>query len=415
MPLFDGFDPFKRSEDYLDGMLLNAQANPYDQKYFFIWNKDREGQPCYTATYVIGAQRIGKEELIIEPKMKNIDFMKMFSVCLSSNMDPEYFSKIYGVDLDAEPIKTPTYLSSALTPLLIVHFLMLVSRIISKGLRADYIERNENLRKVKGRIDIGKNERKNVLYKRFDRVYCDYSERSVDIPENRLFKKALNYCKQYAYEMKEHEIYPTLVHRINSCLAAFEGVSDSFELQELTNSKRNKLYKDYDSTIGIAKLILKRFDYSFSKIESSEQNTPVFWIDMALLFEYYAYGLLHKAYGSQIAYQTSGWFSWRPDYLHLGEKIIIDAKYMDKLDNQGPSGDIVGQLSGYSRVRSFANRLKVDDETVIPCLILYPTEALDAETFEFDTGRSLVEQAMPIGHLIKFYKLRIPLPKAAIC
>ena len=339
--------------------------------------------------------------------------MRMFSVCLSSGLAPEYFAKIYNIDLNAEPISTKTTVSAALTPLMIVHFIMMIRRIIAKGLRSDYIEKNENLKKVKGRIDISRNERKNVIYKRFDRVYCDYSERSVDIPENRLFKKALNYCKQYAYQMKKHDLYPELLHRINVCLSAFDNVSDDFELQELTHAKRNKLYKDYDSSITLAKMILKRFDFSLSKIENSEQKTPVFWIDMALLYEHYVYGLLHKTYGSQVIYQSSGWFRWKPDFLHTGEQIIMDAKYMDRFESAGLNGDIVGQLGGYARVQSFANKLRVDENTVIPCLILYPTENKDADKFIFDTNKALIEQADQVSHLIKFYKMGIPLPRVS--
>lgn len=414
LPRLSSFDPEVRSLDYPDGMLLNPHADPYDQKYFFVWNRDGDGKPCYMATYIIGAQRIGKDELIIEPKMNNIDFMKMFSVCLSSNLAPEYFSKIYNIDMDAEPIKTNTAVTASLTPLLIVHFVKLISQIVSKGLRSDYIEKNENLKKVKGRIDISNNERKNVIFKRFDRVFCNYSERSVDIPENRLFKKALKYCKQYVSLMSTHELYSKLLYRINNCLSAFGNVSDQFEIQEMTYSKRNKLYKDYDSSIKLAKMILKRFDYSLTKIEIDEQVTPVFWIDMSLLYEHYVYGLLHKAYGSQVIYQVTGMFNWKPDFLHLNERIIMDAKYMDKLDEGRFSGDIVRQLGGYARVKSFSKRLYVDDETVIPCLIFYPTESVKAEPFVFDSNNKLIEQAEPVAGLTKFYKFGIPLPQQSM-
>ena len=398
------------SEECSNGMLLNPQAKKEDRKYFFYWNQDHFQGPCYTASYIIGAQRIGNEELVIEPKFDNVDFMKMFSVCLSSNLNPDYFSKIYDVDLDAEPIKTDSYISAALTPLLIVHFIMLINRIVSKGLRSDYIEKNENLKKVKGRIDISNNERRNVIYKRYDRVFCKYSERSVDIPENRLFKKALSYCKQYIIQMKNHDNYQTLVSRINNCLSAFCNVSDEFELQEITNSKRNKIYKDYDSSINVAKMILKRFDYSISHIGLCEQKTPVFWIDMALLYEYYVYGLLYNAYESEILYQKSGDEGWKPDFLNKKDKIIMDAKYID-YDSKKMKGDIIRQLSGYARAKCFADILDVDINTIIPCLILYPTEHKNAESFRFDTDKNLIKQSDLIPDFIDFYKLGIPLPR----
>lgn len=409
LPSIGRINPYERSALYPDGMLLNAHASSYDQKYFFTWNTDKQ-TPCYTASYIIGAQRVDGEELVILPKMKNIDFMRMFSVCLDSDQSPEEFSKIYDIDVDAKPIITKTNISLYLTPLLVVHFLMLMKRITSRGLRSDYIDRNENLKKVKGRIDIRNNERKNVIYKRYDKVYCNYSERSLNTPENRLFKKTLMICKRYVNRMVNHELYPELFNRINVCLSAFENVDADIELQELRNTKRNALFRDYDSAVKLALSILKRLDYSVTNVDADSQLTPVFWIDMALLYEHYVYGLLHNAYGSAIKYQHSGWFRWKPDFLHLGEKLIMDTKYMPDLIYNGPSGDIVGQLSGYSRVSSFTDALGVDNETVVPCLIIYPYESETANSYHFNTEIKLLDQATPIAHLIKFYKLGVPMP-----
>ncbi len=411
LPDIGSIRTFERSAKYPDGLLLNAHASPYDQKYFFIWNSEYNKTPCYTASYVIGAQRIDGEELIIQPKMKNIDFMKMLSICLESDLSPESFSRIYSIDLEAKPIRTKTNLTASLTPLLIVHFIMLMKRITSRGLRSDYVDRNENLKKIKGRIDIRNNERKNVIYKRFDKVYCNYSERSLNIPENRLFKKTLLVCKRYINRMVKHELYPELFNWINVCLSVFEGVDENVELQEIRNSKRNTLFRDYDSAVKLALSILKRLDYSVTSTEDNELGTPVFWIDMALLYEHYVYSLLHKAYGSAVKYQYSGWFRWKPDFLHIGEKLIMDTKYMPDLDYSGPSGDVVAQLSGYSRVESFTEALGVDADTVVPCLIIYPYLSDVAMGYHFNTEKKLLDQATPLEHLIKFYKIGVPMPK----
>ena len=410
LPAIGRIKPYERSAQYPDGLLLNAHASSYDQKYFFVWNTDYN-TPCYTASYIIGAQRVDGEELVVQPKINNIDFMKMFSVCLTSDLSPELFSKIYSIDLEAKPIVTKTEISAALTPLLIVHFLMLMKRITSRGLRSDYVERNENIKKVKGRIDIRNNERKNIIYKRFDKVYCNYSERSLNTPENRLFKKTLLICKRYINRMVKHELYPELFNQINACLSVFEGIDENIELQEVRNSKKNTLFRDYDSAIKLAISILKKLDYSVTNVKDDSMQTPVFWIDMALLYEHYVYGLLYNAYGSDIKYQASGWFRWKPDFLHVSEKLIMDTKYIPNLDYAGPSGDIVGQLSGYSRVDSFANALGVDNETVIPCLIIYPYLSNDANSYKFNTKKKLLEQATPLKHLVKFYKLGIPMPQ----
>ena len=410
IPSFGSIKTFERSKEYPDGFPLITNASAFEQKYFFIWNKDRK-QSCYTAHYVIGAQRVDNDELVIIPKMDNVDFMQMFSVCLANDPSPDELSKIYDIDLDAKPIQTRANISLALTPLLIVHFLMLMKHITSRGLRSDYVERDENLKKIRGKIDIRKNEKENINYRRFDRVYCQYCERSINIPENRLFKKTLLVCKRYINEMVEHRIYPDLSNQINRYLSVFDGVEDDVEWQEIRNSKRSVLYRDYATAVRVALEILKQIDCSVSNNLTTNQEIPVFWIDMSLLFEHYVYTLLYKAYGEEIKYQEAGLYNWKPDYLHLGEKLVIDAKYIPALDDKRPTGNIIRQLSGYSRLKSFTKKLGVDDDTIVPCVILYPLFEKNTSVNVFEKEKKLLSQATPIESLIKFYKIGVPIPQ----
>lgn len=408
---FRYFKPDEWNKDFPKGLLLNPDAPPCEQRYFFEWNPQPQvGKPCYTASYVIGAQRFCDEELIIEPKMEKLDFMRMFCSCLDSNIGRDGFSKIYGVDMDAEPIQTDAEICSVLTPLLVVHFISLVKEIVAKGLRAGYVNKSENIKKIKGRIDICQNERINIMNKKFDQVHCSYSERSIDTPENRLFKKTLLFCKQFLYRIKDNEAFPYLIRQVNASLSAFEYVDERVELKDIHAGRRNNLYRDYDETVTVAKQILRHFDFSIVNTGRKTDRTPVFWIDMALLYEHYVYGLLHKAYGKQVRYQESGVFGWRPDFLHTGEKIIMDTKYMPLLDDKDLTSDIVGQLSGYARVQSFIKILNVDEETVIPCLILYPILQNKSKAFTFDTSKPLLQQAVLDHRLLCFYKLGVPLP-----
>ncbi len=405
---FSHFNPCERSLNYADGLLLNPNAQERDRRYFFTWDDINK---TYVANYMIGVQRVQDEELVIEPKIDSIDFMKMFSICLSSGIAADDFSKIYGINLDSKPIETSVNFSSSITPLLIVHFLQLVKDIVSKGLKADYIQKNESIKKVKGKINISKHIQKDIINQKYDRVYCKYMERSGDNPENRLLKKALLFCQQFIIRMKGNESFKTLYQTINYCLSYFENVDDQIEIWEIRNTKNSSLYKNYGEAVKIAKNILRHFDYSINNIQNRKEKVPEFWINMPLLYEHYVLGLLKRDYGNSIAYQQSGWFGWRPDFLHKKEQIIMDTKYMPQLEWSGLTGDIVGQLAGYSRVTSFTHALGVDDETVIPCLILYPTTSAEAVNFHFDVSKPLIEQANKANHMTKFYKLAVPLPK----
>ena len=211
--------------------------------------------------------------------------------------------------------------------------------------------------------------------------------------------------------MRGNESFKELYKTINYCLSYFEKVDENIENWEIRNAKTSTLYKNYEEAIKVAKTILRRFDYSITNAKNRKEKVPEFWIDMPLLYEHYVLGLLKRDYGNAIDYQKSGWFGWRPDFLHKKEKIIMDTKYMPQLDWNGLTGDIVGQLAGYSRVTSFTNALDVDDNTVIPCLILYPTISAEAGNFHFDKSKSLIELANKANHMTKFYKLAVPLPK----
>ena len=405
---FSHFNPCERNEKYLDGLLLNPHASERDRRFFFTWD---DIQKSYVASYMIGVQRIQGDELVIEPKIQSIDFMKMFSICLGSGIATEDFSKIYGINLDSDPIETNINFSSSITPLLIVHFLQLLKDIVSKGLKYDYIQKNENLKKIKGKIDISKHELKNVVNRKYDKVYCKYMERSINIPENRLLKKALIFCQQFILRMKGNESFKTLYQTINYCLGHFENVDENIQVWEIRNTKTSSLYKNYGEAIKVAKTILRHFDYSINNAKNRKEKVPEFWIDMPLLYEHYVLGLLKRDYGNDILYQNKGWFSWRPDFLHKKEQIIMDTKYIPKFEDSGLTGDIVGQLAGYSRITKFAHDLNVDENTVIPCLILYPTLSAEAKSFHFDINTPLIEQAEKSRGLIKFYKLPVPMPK----
>ena len=325
----------------------------YDKLSLISWtrslNSDEWG---YFASYKIGAEWVDNEEaLIVTAKrgMENIDFLGMFMTCFSSNLALESFSKIYSIDYDKPSIKAPS-LQGVVSPLMMLHFLGVVGRI--KTLKRGYVHHSENLKKVKGHIALLKNERNNILQKRYDRIYCEYDEYSADIPENRLLKKALLFVRRMMQNMGDgHRSYDKINLAIRKGLALFENVSDEVNLKEVSQIKAHKLFKEYAEAIRLAKLILRHFDYSINKVSAIEEQVVPFVLDMSLLYEHYVYGLLYEAYQNKITYQYSS-LTGKPDFLYhsQGFKAILDTKYIPKYEkNQKLDTDVVRQLSGYSR------------------------------------------------------------------
>lgn len=277
------------------------QNDRYERLSLVRWDKPMDNSPWgYYASYMIGAEWIDdKEALVVTTKkgMEKIDFLTMFMTCFTSDLSVEAFSEIYNIDCEAPTIHAPS-LKGVLSPLIVLHFLGVVSRI--RSLKKGYVHYRENLKKVKGHIQVMKNERKNIAVKRFDRVFCDYDEYTANIPENRLIKKALLFSKQILMHIIEkHQSGTKAKIMLSRALAMFENVSEDVQTRDVRQIKGNKLFSEYNEAIRLAKLILQQYDYSISKVSMEEENISPFTLDMSLLYEHYVYGLLREAYGKK--------------------------------------------------------------------------------------------------------------------
>ena len=406
-------------EKWKEGMRLPSKQEK--DRWFFRWQwngvfpeeedekAETDKRAGYYTTYVIGAQWFDEHEpLVVTPKAgcSKIDFLQLFSRCLQAGFELEAFSEIYGIDMEQPRIKAPE-LQSVLSPLIVVHFLSVVRAIVQGGLKKDYIQREENLKKVKGHISVLRHERTNVLRKRPDKVFCRYQEYSVDIPENRLLKKALNFVRQLLQTFPHSESRSSLEHTLNQCLSAFAHVSDEIEVWELKHLKHQKLFRTYSEAIRLAQLILRRYDYSLTNIQSSEEDCPVFWLDMPLLYEHYVLGLLREAYEDQILYQAEGSTGY-PDFICLDPRLVIDTKYIPSLGSKSKiSSDIIRQLAGYARDRKL---FKDPITEPIPCLVIYPEEGAERNPFRDKPLRKLLQEIKEEKSAWGFYRLAVPLP-----
>jgi 5-methylcytosine-specific restriction enzyme subunit McrC len=408
-------DPIQE-HDRIDGVF--QQTERFEHLSLVSWKKPREVDPWgYYASYVIGAEWIDEHESLVvttKRKMENIDFLGMFMTCFSSNLSVESFSEIYSIHADQPSINAPS-LKGVVSPLIVLHFLGVVSRI--KTLKKGYVHHSENLKKVKGRIQILKNERTNVAMKRYDRIYCEFDEYSVDIPENRLLKKALLFSQQMLSGMKSHHSYNTIHQKLAKSLALFENVGSEVEIKDIKLIKSHKLYKEYAEAIRLAKQVLAHFDYSINKTTESSNKVVPFVLDMSLLYEHYVYGLLYEAYHEKIVYQYVGFRKTKPDFLYCSEdfRAILDTKYIPRYDVDLLDVDVMRQLSGYGRDLRILKRLGYNDITIesptpsVPCVIIYPTESpIAGNPFSGKALKGLCTNRVP--ELSQFYKISIPLP-----
>lgn len=403
-------------------LVKNGVSVEYDERYNSLelvqWDKPVDGTPWgYYASYKIGVEWNDNEEaLIVTPKrgMNNIDFLGMFMTCFSSNLALDSFSEIYKIDLDKPQVLAPA-LNSIVSPLIIVHFLSVINRI--KSLKKGYVHQQENLKKVKGHIKILKNERLNIAIKRYERIFCEYDEYSIDIPENRLLKKALLFSQALVNRMSHsHRSYPRIKLLIAKALKKFENVSDDVEMKAVGQLRSHKLFSEYSEAIRLAKVILKHFDYSINKVGTTDNKVTPFILDMSLLYEHYVYGLLYEAYQEKITYQFKGNTGY-PDFLYTSGtfKAILDSKYIPKYERHSLDTYAIRQLSGYSRDLSILKRLgykNIEESSLIPsipCVIIYPSETKgNHNPFMNISLEKLCTK--PLRGLSLFYKFEVPVP-----
>jgi len=368
----------------------------------------------FTASYFIGASWLVKNELavIVTPKMKNIDFVTMFLKALEVDTKnaSDYFAQCYGIEFDEPTIETNEQLNQ-LTPLLVLHFISLLERLVKRGLKKDYIIREENLKtKAKGRLLVTNHLQKNVFQQRFDRVFCQYQEYTDDIPENRLLKKALLFADRIinSYKsLKPQSSFPEIQSRLYRLKSLLEGIPDEIEPYQVQMLSTNKLFKEYKDAIRVAKMLLRRYDYSISKASQVQHSTPPFWIDMSRLYEMWVLSILQKNSINEILFQERGFYGRQiADFVIREEKMVLDAKYKPDYQNIG-FVDIndIREISGNARDEKLLP--DISEEYSPRCVILYPGNECELLS---ESNKLFCEQGTKIPNYRNFYKISIKLP-----
>lgn len=371
-------------------------------------------------SYFIGADWLvkGQQAIYVAPKIsesdKQVDYLGMLHSCLTHDTIAKNTKDLYHIKLNEPFIKINQQLD-LLTPLLIIQFLQLLKDIVRKGLRQSYYKVEHNLNcKIKGKVLVAENIKKNLIKNKPTKTYCSYDEFGFNSIENRILKRTLMFVQRY---LAKHPEYLSLVKPlIDFCMPAFEMVSDKVKLYEIKASKRNPFYKEYQEALKLSQIILKRFGYHISEIENNttkEITVPPFWIDMSKLFELYVLGLLKKKYGEQIIFQAKGSYG-NPDYLLIDDEqpLIIDAKYRPTYQQDSYLSYIIEdirQISGYARDKGILNKLGYHTEeeqisNVVSCVVIYTDQREGQVLPDSLTAKNSIQG------FTKFYKVPIAVP-----
>ena len=396
----------------------DRQGNPV---YPFDIKRTNEGEVCLQASYYIGALWLVKHHkfIYIEPKMNKkqvsegsssqeewteIDYLKMlFSI---AGLDPKDTQDLIKIYWDEPPI-TIEQQKDTLTPFLIVQFLLLLKRIVRKGLKKSYYTVEENLNsRIKGKIQLAKHLKQNVFKNKLTAHVCRYQEFGMDSLENRFLKKVLQFIISFK---NTHPNYfagndKSICELITYCSPYFELISEEIDVENLKKLTSNTFFKEYEEAIRIGKHILKRFSYNITETTQQKVAIPPFWIDMPKLFELYVYKKLQEQFGDreEVLYHFIADYTELDFLLNTPEyKMVIDAKYKPIYEDSRVIDDI-RQVSGYARLEKVYQKLGLDGSNeLIDCLIIYPS-------LEEDTNFNLKDKK--IEGYKNIYKLSVSIP-----
>lgn len=370
-------------------------------------------------SYFIGVDWIQQNQAVyVEPKLNSdlgqTHYLKMLFDGLQNPEAAERVEDLFFIDFDARPIEIEQQ-EDLLTPLLVVHFLQLLRHIVKKGLKKSYYKVTHNGQaRIKGKILVSDTLKRNHARGKYLNTFCAYEEFGVNGIENRLLKTALLFIQKYISNTTRFGTERYVRDSLHYIAPAFELVSETSYIQELKQVKPNSFYKEYESALKLAQMILKRFGYTISNAsEKGRVKTPPFWIDMSLLFEIYVFNLLKTEFNTAILYQVRG-KRWVPDFLLKSDmhRMIVDAKYKPSYANKNNyDPDDIRQLSGYARDTKLLKELGLSENEmatkVIECLIIYPdNEYLGAAT----TERIDLLRKEEIPGFLLFNKLVVKLP-----
>lgn len=368
------------------------------------------------SSYYVGIDWVNEDVAIrVRPKMDGasgtIDYLKMLIEALQEPENMEHLDGLLSIDFNAKPIPLAEK-EDMLSPFIVAQFLLALKKAVRKGLKQSYYLVSDNLSsRVKGRIQIVKTIAKNLSTGDKISNYCQFQEYGINSKENKILKRALVLSSEILTSYRGGIDVSSLKKTISFIYPYFRGVSDDYDLDKVSSYKPNPIFRDYYDALKYGILILKRKSFGFKRDSKHVDSTPPYWIDMSKLFELYVYRALRKVYRIpgevQYHFRTHG---RELDYLLKpteGTPMVIDAKYKPRYHYGSPDIEDIRQVSAYARMDKVYERLKVDKDILIDCLIIYANQDCPPS---FKGHFDDIELNTVNGYR-KFYKIGISLPE----
>lgn len=284
------------------------------------------------------------------------------------------FSHIQTSSANIEKQKMP------LLEVFISQFLKSVNALVKRGLKSDYVCREDNLAFLKGKLNVGKQIQRNYINKH--KFYCEYDEFLLDRPANRLLHSALLKVKAISRSAVNQKLLQELEFVFNEV-----PQSSDYKL-DFTNVKLDRGMNYYQVPLAWCKLILEGFSPQSMKGESYAVSLL---FPMEKVFEDYVAKVLAKQLKPELSLKTqaqskhlvthndSAWFKLKPDLLieKAGEVIsVLDTKWklIDPIKANGTDKYGLSQ-SDFYQMFAYGNHYFEQAVTKRNMFLIYPAHA----------------------------------------
>jgi len=379
----DNYISAKNFEAIENFVLSNEQAIPYLK----VTTKKGYGKVLQAQNYVGVLQTKDGTTIEILPKIQEMSVNASKKILISMLKT-----------LKKSPFKNfnMAHLKSANMPLLeifITMFLDELSELIKKGIKSDYVTKEENIAYLKGKLQIKEQIARNYIHK--ERFFVAYDEYVSDRVENRLIKTTLHYLYKQAKLNNNKK-------RIREYLFVFDEVGVSHTVKsDFSKVKLGRQMKDYEKILVWAKTFLLGASYSPHK---GSDLAFALLFDMNELFENYV-GHYLKKQGYDVSLQDKqyhlafsgqkGIYALRPDIVIDKGRVIADTKWKllsQEKTRQGIGGNDLYQMYAYGTKYSNCEGMYLiypkDGEVEVKAYDYYKAGGLPLKVLFFDLEES---------------------------
>ncbi len=320
----------------------------------------------------VGLIRLGELDLVIQPKVPTLSVFWMLG----------YADRLVRFD----PAEFPFEREPGLLDILARLFAKQTEFLIRHGLYREYVERDENLRFVRGRILPIEDLRANRGL--HHRVVCRYGDLTADVPHNRILRAVTDQLLRFRFHLSG------ITEQLAWNASHFAEVNSvPLNARDFADLRYGRLNVHYQAVHALAKLIVEHFTFRF---EAGEQLAPSFLANMDDVYQEFLTRLVEeqaKPFGLRLR---------RPGGLFLAEghrvpvdpdivltdghrvRAVIDAKYK-----------LIDANADVYQALAYAKALDVDRVALV-----YPADGeVAAHSYSVLNDDTVVlVRTVPVGH-----------------